>query len=366
MKLKDILSRFEIRLPLIWQESWDYSGLLLGSPEQNVTSVLFAYEICLEVIEAAVKKHCQLIITHHPFRMKASVAIHTNTYEGRLIQTCLKNGIALYSAHTNHDASPESLNHFYLAKLGLKSIQSMAPNKTPLYKLVVMTPNTHSEDVLSALFKSGAGGIGNYSECSFRSAGTGTFKGNPQSQPAIGKKNIRETVAEDKIEVIVTAEHLNAAIRALLMTHPYEEVAYDILPLQNQRTDLGLGAWGQLAKGLTPQAIISQLKAIFKIDSLRWVSNKSKTLKTIGLCTGSGTALLPQAFSLGLDLFITGDIKYHQAIEAKRHDLALADIGHFASEREAHHQLLSMMKNLFGTTLNYHKYDGLKDPFEGL
>lgn len=366
MKLKDILSRFETRLPLTWQESWDCSGLLLGSPEQNVTSILFAYEVCLEVIEAAVKKHCQLIITHHPFRMKASVAIPTNTYEGRLIQACLKHDIALYSAHTNHDASPDSLNNFYLAKLGIKSIKPITLLKTPLYKLVVMTPTAHSEKVLSALFANGAGSIGNYSECSFRATGTGTFKGNSESTPAIGKKNIREAVAEDKIEVLVTAQHLNAAVRAMLMTHPYEEVAYDLLPLENQRTDLGLGAWGQFDKGISPKELISKLKALFKIDSLRWVSSKNRTLKSIGLCTGSGTSLLPQAFSLGLDAFITGDVKYHQAIEAKRHNLALADIGHFASEHKAHHHLLFMLKDLFGTTLNYHKYDGLKDPFEVL
>lgn len=366
MKLKDILSRFEARLPLAWQESWDCSGLLLGSPEQDVTRILFAYEVCLEVINAAVKKRCQLIITHHPFRMKASVAIPTDTYEGRLIQTCLKHDIALYSAHTNHDSSSDSLNNFYLAKLGIKSIKPIVPIKTPLYKLVVMTPTAHSEKVLSALFANGAGSIGNYSECSFRAAGMGTFKGNTQSHPAIGKKNVREAVAEDKIEVLVSGENLNTAISVLLKTHPYEEVAYDVLSLQNQRTDLGLGAWGVHAQGFAPKELVSKLKTLFKIDSLRWVGSKSKTLKSIGLCTGSGTSLLPQAFSLGLDAFITGDVKYHQAIEAKRHDLALVDIGHFASERDAHHILLAMTKTAFGSALAYHKYDSLKDPFEVL
>jgi dinuclear metal center YbgI/SA1388 family protein len=364
MKLKDIISRFEDRIPLAWQDSWDRSGLQVGDSEQPITRVLFAYDICKEVIRHAIKTKAQLIVSHHPFRLKADVVINTQSYEGKVIRDCLKNGIALYAAHTNHDASTESLNRTYLAKLGVQKIKPIVPAIVSLTKLAVMVPARHTQAVLSALFKAGAGGIGNYTECSFRSQGVGTFKGNDASKPAIGRKNRREHVTEDKVEVLVRAEHLKRVVDSLLLAHPYEEVAYDLVPLNNKRADIGSGAWGVHPKAFSTSELIKKLNALFNITSLRWVDGQKNRHQRIGICTGSGASLIPEAIRAKLDVFITGDIKYHQAIDAKRADLALADIGHFASEIASAPALQKIFQELFGKTLAISTYSGLKDPFE--
>ncbi|MBF0104636.1 MAG: Nif3-like dinuclear metal center hexameric protein [Deltaproteobacteria bacterium] len=363
MKLKEIIHTFERRVPKSLQEKWDYSGLNLGSPDHKVTSVLFSYDICKEVIDAAIKKRCQLIVSHHPYRMNATVNMDLDSYEGQIITRCIKNNIALYSSHTNHDASEDSLNIYYLRKLKLKDIKPLARAETKLFKLAVYVPCTHTNKVMNALFKAGAGHIGNYSECSFRTQGTGSFKGNSFTNPAIGKKMQREEVLEDRLEVILRELDLDTVLAGLKTAHPYEEVAYDIYPLQNKITSLGIGAFGYSQKGFTRTECIKKIKQIFKIKHLRFVPGPNKKYKTIGICTGSGASLINTALMNNLDLFITGDVKYHQAIHAKRHNLSIADVGHFHSEKESALLLKNIFASLFKSQLNYLIYKDLKDAF---
>lgn len=363
MKLHDIITAFEKKIPLSLQEDWDHSGLNLGSLNANVTGVFFSYDVCLESIAAAKKKKCQLIVSHHPFRMRADVKLDLDSYEGRLISECVKNGISLYSAHTNHDASEHSLNFYYLKKLGLTKIRPLKPVIEELYKLAVFVPRQNTAQVMNALFEAGAGGIGPYSECSFRVIGIGTFKGDETTRPAIGKKNVRESVDEERLEMIVPAAKLPGVIKALLAIHPYEEVAYDLYKQTKTRNDLGLGAYGDFVKPAAQNDVIKKLKSLFRTDRIRFVTNGQKTFRRIGICTGSGASLMAKAKSAGCDLFVTGDVKYHQAIEAKRDDLAVADVGHFYSEIDSVRILMSLFLDLFGKKLGLHIYTGLKDAF---
>lgn len=363
MKLHDIITAFEKKIPLSLQEEWDHSGLNLGSANTNITSVLFSYDICLESIAAAKNKKCQLIISHHPFRMRADVNLDLDSYEGRIITECLKNGIALYSAHTNHDASEHSLNFHYLKKLGLTNIRPLKPINAELYKLVVFVPRQNTTQVMDALFEAGAGGIGPYSECSFRAAGIGTFKGDDTTNPTIGKKNKRESVDEERLEMIVPAAKLPGAIKAMLAAHPYEEAAYDLFKLIKTRNDLGLGAYGDFAKPISQNDIVKKLKALFRVQTIRFVDGGKKSYRRVGICTGSGSSLMAKAKSAGCDLFITGDVKYHQAIEARRDDLAIADVGHFHSEIDSVSLLSDLFLDLFDKKLVLHTYTGLKDAF---
>lgn len=363
MKLHDIITDFEKIIPLALQEDWDHSGLNLGSAQSKVTAVLFAYDVCMETVAAAKKRGCQLIVSHHPFRMRASVNLDLDSYEGRVIAACVKNGIALYSAHTNHDASEHSLNFHYLKKLGLIDIKPLKPVTEELYKLVVFVPHSNTAEVMNALFAAGAGGIGHYSECSFRVAGTGTFKGDEATNPAIGKKNVRESVAEERLEMLVPAAQLPAVLKAMQQAHPYEEVAYDLFKLTKTRDDLGLGAYGDFLRPLAGDNVLKKLKALFRTNTIRFVANGQKKFSRIGICTGSGTSLMARAKALGCDLFITGDVKYHQAIEAKRGDLAVADVGHFHSEIDSVRLLMNLFADLFGDNLKLHLYTDLNDAF---
>jgi len=364
MKLSEIIKTFESRIPKAYQESWDHSGLNLGSPSQEIKKVLFSFDICKEVIDYAHKNKCQLIVSHHPFRMTSNVDINLDKYEGKLIAECIQKNISLYSSHTNHDVSQDSLNFHYLKKLKLKNIKPLSKLSLNLCKLIVFVPTTHTQKVLKALFAAGAGTIGNYDECSFRLPGTGTFRGNEFTNPAIGQKLIREEVQEERIETIVKEHDLTSVIACMKQAHPYEEVAYDIVPLNNKIDSLGLGAYGICEISISKNEMIKQLKSVFKCKNIRFVSSHKKQFKKIGICTGSGANFISKAIGLHLDLFITGDIKYHQAVEAKRNDLALADVGHYHSEKDAILHLKQIFSELFDSKLKYDIYTKLSDVFE--
>ncbi|EKD41998.1 MAG: protein of unknown function DUF34 [uncultured bacterium] len=365
MKLSEIISRAEKEIPLHYQEAYDRSGLQVGSKNWEVKKVLFAYDACHEVIEEAIKKKAQLIVTHHPLSMKDYRQINLDTYEGAIIEKAIQNKIAIYSFHTNHDASLLSLNRHYANELGLKKIRVIqATNETPFYKLIVYVPQTHTSQVMEALFAAGAGHIGNYSHCSFRGAGKGTFTGNEKSNPFLGKPGIREEAIEDKLETVVEKINLNKILEQMLLAHPYEEVAYDVIPLTNVRSQIGHGIFGTLEKKTPVKAVITQIKKIFGIQNLVFVGDKTKLIQSIGLCTGSGTSLLNDVFKNKIDLFITGDVKYHYGVEALRHEVCVVDVGHFHSEIKSIEILKDLFDQWFGSSLNLQVYRGLKNPLQ--
>lgn len=364
MKLKTILQKFEETFPLSHQEKWDHCGLNLGSREQEIRAVLFSYDICHEVIRYATQKKCHLIISHHPFRLSGNAEIDLDSYDGQTIALAIKNRIALYSCHTVHDRSAHSLNHYYLKQLGIKTTRPLLISSGNLFKLAVFIPVKHTEKVMSAMFSAGGGGIGNYDECSFRVAGTGTFRGNEMSRPKIGKKNVRENVEENRVEILVPQENLKNVLQAMRQAHPYEEVAYDVYPLQNERSDIGLGAIGDLEKSITKPRLLAALKRLFKTKTIRFVDNGRSSFRRIAICTGSGSSLIEEAVQNQADLFITGDVKYHQAIEAKRQNLAIADVGHFYSEVSSVTILKQRFDQMFGKALKTYEYNGLRDAFE--
>jgi hypothetical protein len=270
----------------------------------------------------------------------------------------------LYSCHTHHDASADSLNFSYLKKLGVKKPLPLSSTTQKLYKLVTYVPKAHTSSVMDALFAAGAGHVGHYSECSFRSPGTGTFKGDATTHPALGKKLQCENVSEDRLEVLVVQDSLGSVIAAMKKAHPYEEVAHDVLELVNKRGDIGLGAHGELNQPVVLKIFLQNLKKIFATPNLRFVESRKEKISRIGICTGSGASFIDKAIALNLDLFITGDVKYHQAIHAKREGLAIADVGHFYSEKNS----VSVLKNIFakvlGPKITLFEYTKLKDAFE--
>lgn len=363
--LSGILNIFEKEIPLSLQEPWDTSGLQVGSRSAKISRVLFAYDACHEVIREAVAKKIQLIITHHPLIFKPLKNLDASSYDGWTIAQAIKHGIAIYSAHTSHDNSKYSLNRFYAEKLGLKNLTPLSPSiEKPYCKLVVFVPADHTEKVGQALFHAGAGHIGNYSSCSFKVAGTGTFKGDKSTHPFLGVPGEVKEAKENRLEVIVPRRILSFALEAMLKAHPYEEVAYDIVGLENPSLKTGSGIVGELEKRVKISDLLASIKKMFAIKKLKMTGFTNRRAKKIAICTGSGTSLLGAALSQNADLFITGDVKYHYAVLALRNDLCLVDVGHFHSEIRSVTLIKELFKKWFGSTLNISEYTKLKEPME--
>ncbi len=363
--LSEITHEFETHIPLSLQDKWDKSGLQIGSPSQKISRVLFALDLCHEVVAHAVKKKCQLIVSHHPLNLTGFQRIDLDTYEGKIIQDSMKHRIALYAAHTNHDRSQYSLARQVVADLGLTKIKPIREEaQSPYCKVVVYVPHTHTHKVLEALFAGGAGQIGDYGECSFRVEGVGTFKGGQSTHPFLGAPGVREEVIEDRLEVIAARAKLKSAIVHMLKAHPYEEVAYDIIDLENNPGNLGMGMYGEFPKPVLMASLIPIIKKYFGNQNIQFIGKANQKISSVGFCNGSGASLLSDIIRKKIDLFITGDVKYHSAIDALRSGVNVVDVGHFESEIASADLLKKLFGQWFGKKLELHSYHQLKSPFQ--
>ena len=334
MKLSDICSFLDSAVPLSFQEVYDNSGLQVGSSETEITSALIALDITEEVFNEAVNKGCNLIISHHPLIFNGIKSITGKTATERIIKTALKKDIAIYSAHTNLDALSNGVSGKMAEKLDLKNISVLVPLKNRLLKLVTFIPDSHLESVREAIFSAGAGKTGNYDKCSFNIQGKGSFRGNDESNPFIGKKGEVHYENETRFETVMFSYLKNDVIRALLDTHPYEEVAYDVYPLKNDNIQVGLGCVGELKAAVDEKYFLEKLSSIFSSEGIKFSKPTTKKIKKVALCGGSGSGFLKEAIASGADVFVTADIKYHTFFDAEG-KLLLVDIGHYESEKFA-------------------------------
>lgn len=329
-----IVSLIEKLAPRRIAEDWDNIGLQIGSPAQEVNKIFVSLDINEEVLQEALDFGAEMIILHHTPIFKPLKRIRTDEASGKLIARIVQNNVALYTAHTNLDAAWGGVNDVLAEMLGLQEVAPLATSwQQKLYKLVVYVPHNYVEQVHRALTHAGAGCIGNYSECTFRVAGTGTFLPLPGSTPFLGQQGKLEYAQETRLETIIPEEHLAKTLKAMLKAHPYEEVAYDLYTLNNEGVKTGLGRVGYLPQPVTLAELIDIIKEKLQITNLRYCGDPEKTIKKLALCGGSGMSLVPQAIFSGAQLLLTGDIKYHEAQEALAQDMALIDAGHFATER---------------------------------
>jgi len=346
--VKNITDFLENLAPLSYQESYDNSGLITGSPATAVKGIMVCLDSTEEVIDDALKNNCNLIVAHHPIIFSGLKKINGKNYVERTIISAIKNDIAIYAIHTNLDNVIEGVNGKIAAKLGLTNLRTLSPRNNTLRKLVTFCPKDASEKVRSALFKAGAGEIGNYSECSFNISGEGTFLGNENSNPTIGKKGERHTENEFRIEVIYEIPKQTVLLKALFESHPYEEVAYDIYNLENKYDSTGSGIVGELIENQSETSFLNQLKSTMKAGVIRHTSLLGKPIKKVAICGGSGSFLLPDAIKEGADIFITADFKYHQFFDAEKR-IIIADIGHFESEQFTMDLIQTLILEKFST-----------------
>lgn len=346
MKLKEISKCIEEQAPLSFQEPYDNSGLLLGSNDKNINSALITVDITEDVIYEAIQKKCNLIISHHPLIFSGLKRLSGNTFVERILLKAIKNDIAIYSVHTNIDNVINGVNSVLAQKIGLKNLKTLSPKSGLLRKLVTFCPTKHAEKVRNAIFDAGAGNIGNYSSCSFNTDGKGSFRASDEANPYVGKLNELHFEDEVRIETIFPVHKTSEIINALLNAHPYEEVAYDIYPLENEFSNVGSGIFGELENEEDETIFLNRIKKICKAGCLRHSKKIGKNVKTIAICGGSGSFLIDTAIASNADVFITGDIKYHDFFKADN-KIVIADIGHFESEQFVKDLLYSILIKKF-------------------
>lgn len=364
MKISDVIRALEIVAPPHYQESYDNAGLLTGNPQWDCTGIICTLDATEDVVNEARQKNCNLIVAHHPIIFGGLKKITGRNYVERTVITAIKNDIAIYAIHTNLDNVIKGVNNKIADKLGLINRAILAPKAGELMKLYTFAPGEYAERVRSAIFEAGGGNIGNYSETSFNTEGTGTFKGNGDARPYVGEIGKRHEEKEIKIEVIFPKYLQRQVVAALVKNHPYEEVAYDVVALANNYAQVGSGLTGQLPAPVAEEQFLLQLKLVFGLKVIKHTKLLGKPISKIALCGGSGSFLTKQAIGSGSDIYITGDVKYHEFFDADG-QIVLADIGHWESEQYTIDLLFDILQTKF-TTFAVLKTDINTNPVEYL
>jgi len=333
MIAKEIIDAIEQFASPLYQESYDNCGLQVGNMNDEVKGVLLSLDVTESIVDEAIQRGCNMIVAHHPVIFSGVKKIIGRTYVERIIQKAIKNDINIYAAHTNLDNVRNGVNAKIAEKLGLKNTAILSVKTNTLSKLYTYAPLDVADKVRNALFEAGAGSVGNYAECSFNINGAGTFKPGTQANPAIGMAGgAREELNEVKIEVLVEKHREGQVLKALFENHPYEEVAYELIALQNPNQEIGSGMVGFLPNPMEETEFLKFLKESMKTNCIRHTALLNKKIHKIAICGGAGSFLLKDAIAAKADVFITGDFKYHQFFDAEGR-IIIADIGHYESEQ---------------------------------
>ena len=332
MKIAEIATYLEAIAPLSLQESYDNAGLITGDANWECTGIITSLDATEEVVMEAIQKKCNLIVAHHPIIFGGLKKINGKNYVEKAVITAIKNDIAIYAIHTNLDNVLKGVNGKMAEQLGLINCQILQPKNNTLKKLFTFVPIDLAEMVRNAIFAAGAGQISNYSECSFNATGTGTFKPGEGTDPFVGKIGERHAENEMKIEVIFPGWLQGNILAAMIAAHPYEEVAYDIIALDNQQPMVGSGLLGELPKPMAESEFLGQVKKQFNLSVIKHTPLAGKMVKKVALCGGAGSFLIGAAIAARADFYISSDIKYHEFFDANNR-LVIADIGHYESEQ---------------------------------
>lgn len=334
VKCQTIANMIEELAPKKLAESWDNVGLLIGDGSAKVNKILVCLDATEWVIDEAIEQEVDMLVCHHPMIFGSLKRITADTVLGKKIIKLISKGIAVYSAHTNYDIAKNGLNDIFAELLGFKSFNLIEPTYTEkLYKILVYIPRGHEDKMFNALIGAGAGQIGNYSSCTYRTEGIGTFKPEKGTHPFIGEEGKLETVNETKLGTIVPQSLLNKTIKALIKAHPYEEPAYDIMPLENEGKSLGIGRIGELEQTTTLAIYAEHVKAALGIDKVRIAGDPNKNIKKVAMLNGAGNKFISAARFAGADVLVTGDMQYHEMVDAVEAGMCIIDAGHFATEK---------------------------------
>lgn len=345
---------------IAWEK--DNVGLQVGSLRRDVSNILLCLDVNEDVVDEAVKRKCNLIISHHPLLFRPLKKLDVEKDKGsRIIEKLIKKDITLYSVHTNLDFTKEGVSFQLAKKLGLKNqkfLQNLSSNQN---KISVFVPINFADKVAEAMHNAGAGKSGEYSDCSFRSIGTGYFKGSEKSNPSFGVKGKLEKVDEVKIEVLVNSFDVSKVLAAMKQAHPYEEVAYDVYPLVNENVNYGMGVIGILENELSEKQFLNLVSKSLKIKNFRFTKGLNTKIKKIAVCGGSGSDLLDTAIKSGADAFVTADVKYHTFQDAEN-KILLIDAGHYETEIHALEEIKKRLEKSLSDKIKVYKFTGNTNP----
>lgn len=329
--LKQLIAFFNEWLPK--EISWDKdnTGLQVGDPEQPIRNILLTVDLTPLVMQTAINSKTDLIITHHPILFKPLSSLNKQSPIGSLLYLAIQNNIAIYTAHTNLDFIVGGVSTVLAETLGLQSIHLLKSQTHTLKKLEVYVPKANVDQVHIALSNAGAGVIGNYEACSFRHEGIGTFRGNENATPAIGKKLVLEQVEEVKLEMVFPKWKEPKILSALKTSHPYEEIAYQIVQTETPSGQYGMGAIGKLPNYMKLTDFLHHIKTKLNAETVRYSGSTDQRIETVAVCGGSGSELIHEAMAQQADCLVTADLKYHQFFEATE-TFSLIDAGHFETE----------------------------------
>ena len=345
----DWLAAIDAAYPFAHAAAWDSVGLQVGDPRASVTGVLVCLDVTPTTIAEAQQAGANLILAHHPLLFRPLERLTPASAAGRLALATAAAGISVVAAHTNFDAAADGTTAPVMALLGIASAEPLqASAGDGVVKIVVFVPVDSTGAVLRAAFDAGAGAIGEYDECSFRVTGTGTFRPSAQADPALGERERRNDVAEDRVEMIVGRRRSRAAVAAITQAHPYEEVALDVYPLEGiaaEDSTTGLGRVGDLPAPLTLREVAGRLRDGLPSPLLRVAGDPDREVTRVAACGGAGDSLIEAALQANADVYITGDLRHHVTLDAMTQGMALIDAGHFRTEAAALPSLLEAVRS---------------------
>lgn len=353
VKVAEVIELMSKIAPGSLAENWDNVGLQVGDPNQEIENVLIALDFNQAVLEEAIAKKCKLIITHHPLIFQGIKSVNTQNKSGKLIFDLIKNGISLFSAHTNLDIVQNGLNDYLIKKLDVENIEILEITSSQNYKkLVTYIPESSLKEVKNALYKQGAGKYNDYSHTGFYQLGEGNFKPLANAEPYLGQKNELNQVKEYRFETIIAPKDITNVVQELLKVHPYQEPAWDLYQMDNLKTENGIGRIADLKTETEFDFLLDKIKNVYDLDVVKVVKMKNK-IKKVAICSGSGADFIKTAYYQGADLYLTGDVKYHEAQTAEELGINLVDFGHYGSEKFVRELLAERLREEAAPKLNH-------------
>lgn len=332
MTIQEICALLEDWAPLSQAEDFDNVGLLVGNRTTTVTNVLVAHDALEQTVEEAITQNCNLIVCFHPIIFSGLKRLNGSNYVERSVIKAIQHNIAIYAIHTALDNLPTGVSYGMSRALNLQDSKVLVPKKDSIYKLITYVPHAFAKALKEALFEAGAGHIGNYDQCSFSVAGDGTYRAGQDSNPFKGEKGEQHTEKETQLHLTFQKEHKSNILQTLFKIHPYEEVAHELMQLENTNQHVGMGMVGTLEKAVTENEFLELIKTTFKTGGVRHSQKLGKTIKKVAVLGGSGAFAINQAIQQGADAYVTSDLKYHDYYKAEN-KILLADVGHYESER---------------------------------
>jgi dinuclear metal center YbgI/SA1388 family protein len=350
--VRDVWRALDEHFPFAHRAEWDNVGILAGNPEARVRSVLIALDATPAAVALCGRMNADLLLTHHPVIFSPLKSIRADQPDSSAAYSLLGMGVAVISAHTNADVAPRGVSWAVARRIGLRGIRPLLPGQpSDACKVAVFVPPDRADDVMTALSAAGGGRIGAYSRCSFRSAGWGTFLPSASASPFAGRPGREERVEEVRMEAVVARSLIPQVLRAVRDAHPYEEPAIDVYPLAGWALGGGIGAVGDREGGAPLDAVLEEIRSRIRPAWIKVAGPSRKTVRRVAVVAGSGSEFTGAAREAGADLFVTGDVKYHQALEAAAGGMPVADVGHGSAEKWILPEFRRVLSGRFGGNL---------------